>query len=273
MASTLPKNNPTHFCRAYIERELNDYQDNSIWMTYWPVMHRMIDRANELKQPFAELVDKFGYTDKFEGVPPSNTYIWLVLEHIWMSVDFDKSDVGKLRNEYKELLAIQSEIVDTTLKLASILRRQDEMYETSGFLRPDFQSIGDLFEQACDDNYLHQTHVLPKLRALLGQYDLKYWPCRADLVEAIGAFEELQPEPCHSEIPRDVIDGRSSTIKDFVLAFDKAFKNANSLPKDFKFSNNAMADIMNVVLDLPIDQLVTGEAVRIVRNRYKNLSD
>lgn len=52
MALTLPKDNPTHFCRAYIERELNDYQGSSIWMTYWPVMHRMIDRANELKQPF-----------------------------------------------------------------------------------------------------------------------------------------------------------------------------------------------------------------------------
>ena len=273
MALVLPKDNPTHFCRAYIERELIDYQEHSIWMTYWPVMRRMIDRAHELKQPFTELVDKFGYSDKFEGVHPFNSYIWLVLEHIWMSIDFDKSDVGKLKNEYKELVTLQSEIVDTALKLASILRRQDELYETSGFLRSDSQSIGDLFEQACTDNYLHQTHVLPKLKALFGQYDLKYWPSRADLVQAIGFFEQLQPEPCHSEIPRDVIDGRSSTIKDFVLAFDKAFRNFNGLPKDFKFSNNAMADIMNVVLNLPIDQLVTGEAVRIVRNRYKNLSE
>lgn len=267
---TLPKDNPTQFCRAYIERELRDNQERSIWMTYWPVMRRMIDRSNELKQPFAELVDKFGYSDKYEGVPPFNTYIWLVLEHIWMSIDFDKSDVGKARNEYKELLNIQTEIVDTASYLASMLRRQDELYETSGFRRSDHQFIGDLFEQASDGNYLHQTHVSPKLEALLGQYDLKYWPSRADLVEAIAIFEELQPEPVHSELPKDVIDGRSSTIKDFVLAFDKAFMNSNGLPRHFKFTNSAMADIMNVVLDLPVEHLVTGDAIRIVRHRYKN---
>lgn len=58
---TLPKENPTQFCKAFIQRELDSYRnDNPIWMTYWPVMERMIERADELRLPFQELVDKFG---------------------------------------------------------------------------------------------------------------------------------------------------------------------------------------------------------------------
>ncbi|WP_157782759.1 hypothetical protein [Pseudoalteromonas maricaloris] len=41
----------------------------------------MIERAEELKRPFSELIDRFGYADKFEGYPPENSYIWLVHEH------------------------------------------------------------------------------------------------------------------------------------------------------------------------------------------------
>ena len=82
----LPKTNPTVFCREFIKRELKEFQEKRIWMSYWPVMERMIARADELTQPFEELISKFGYTDKFEGYPPDNACLWLSLEHIWMSV-------------------------------------------------------------------------------------------------------------------------------------------------------------------------------------------
>lgn len=68
---TLPKNCPTNFCKSFIQRELDSYKgDNPIWMTYWPVMESMIKRADELKLPFEELINAFGYSDKFEGIPP-----------------------------------------------------------------------------------------------------------------------------------------------------------------------------------------------------------
>lgn len=107
------------------------------------------------------------------------------------------------------------------------------------------------------------------MKQLTGQFDLKYWPGRADIVQAIAEFEEVQPEPSHCEYPDNVINGRESDIKDLVLAFDsRSDDEANDLPADFRFTNNAMADIANVVLDLPVDKLVSGEAVRVVRNRF-----
>ena len=61
---SLPKDNPVNFCKAFIQRELDDNKEKRIWMSYWPVMESMIERADELKLPFEELVNVFGYSDR-----------------------------------------------------------------------------------------------------------------------------------------------------------------------------------------------------------------
>ncbi len=197
------------------------------------------------------------------------TGICITLEHIWFSLDFRKEDVVMARNDFKELKALNEDIVDLAYKLSSRLARQAELYETSGFCKPEYQFIDDLIEQASEGNCLYQSHVADKIKSLTGQYDLKYWPSRADLLTAIAEFEEEQLEPKHSQYPEHVINGRESDIKDFVLAFDSKFDDHNGLATGFRFSNNAMADIINVILDLPIDKLATGVMVRNVRSRFK----
>ncbi|MFT7158699.1 MAG: hypothetical protein ACI8Q1_003733 [Parvicella sp.] len=267
---TLPKDCPTHFCKAFIQRELNSYKEEGpIWMTYWPVMESIIKRADELKLPFQELIDAFGFSDKFEGIFPQNSYIWLTLEHIWCSLDFRKEDVVKARSEYKELKALKVDIVGLASKLANKLQRQSELFDTTGFSKPEYQFLDDLMELASEDNYLYKSHVSEKFKSLTYQYDLRYWPSRSDLISAIAVFEDAQPAPSHSQYPEHVINGRESDFKDFVLSFDDHFDEPNGLRTGFRFSHNAMADIINVVLDLPVKKLATGDAVRIVRNRFK----
>ena len=189
---TLPNDNPTLFCKAFIQRELDSYKsDSPIWITYWPVMERMIARADELKLPFKELVDAFGYSDKFEGYPPNNSFIWLTLKHIWCSFDYRKEDVVNARDDLKELRALKEDIVELASKLSAKLQRQSELYEISGFSKPDYQFIDDLIEQASAGNYLYKWHVSEKLKSLTSQYDLKYWPSIANLVSAIADFEVM----------------------------------------------------------------------------------
>lgn len=267
---TLPTDNPTVFCKAFIQRELDSYRsDEPIWMSYWPVMERMIDRADELKLPFQELIDAFGYSDRLEGHLPNNAYIWLTLEHIWCSYNYRKEDVIDAREDLRELRALKEEIVELASNLADKLQRQSELYEISGFSKPNYQFIDDLIEQASEGNYLYKWHVSEKVKSLTYQYDLKYWPSLADLVSAISRFEDTQPDPAHIQYPEHVINGRESDIKDFVLSFDGHFDEQNNLKTGFRFSNNAVADIINVILDLPVDKLATGDAVRVVRNRFK----
>ena len=263
----LRKNNPTVFCQDFITREVEDYKQALMWKSYWPVMERMVVRSNELKQPFKELIDEFGYADKLEGYPPDNTYVWLILEHIWLSIDYCRKEVVQARKDYKKLIELRDTITNLSWRLESALREQSELYEQSGFSRADYQSVHDVIEQASEHNYLHQSYLAEPLKVLAAQYDLKYWPSRADLLYAIAMFEEHQPDPLHHEIPEQVINGRASDIKDFVLAFDQQFDDMNGLPTGFRFSHSAMADIINVVLDVPPDRVTSGDAVRVVRNR------
>ncbi|OLQ93070.1 hypothetical protein BIY22_00840 [Vibrio panuliri] len=272
IVTKLPTNSPTDFCVAFIERELEDNREKKIWMSRWPIMQRMIDQASNLERVFNELIHRFGYADKlaihYESERPNAEAVWLTLEHIWMSEDFAKEEFIQARTNRRELLKLQEDISELSCRLAGMLRRQSELYELSGFRRHDYQTAIDSLVQGGEHNYLFGAYVKNELESLAYQYDLKYWPSRADVVEAIGEFEELQPIPRHVEIPDAVLDGRASDHKDFVLAFDAQFDEINQLPIGFRFSNQAMADIINVVLDFPEDKLILGDTIRTIRNRY-----
>ncbi|MBE3897351.1 hypothetical protein HJ156_22015 [Vibrio parahaemolyticus] len=264
----LPTNSPKDFCTAFIKRELEDCKESRIWMSYWPIMERLIERADELNTVYEELIDKFGYSDKQDCA-----YVWLTLEHVWMSVEYAKTEVEKARDDLKELNQLSEEIETLACRLSVALARQNELYERSGFRKSDYQTVLDLVEEASEHNYRYQSFVSDKIQSLQYQYDLKYWPSRADLVQSIADFEERQPEPIHSEYPDAVLKGRSSDIKDFVIAFDAVFDEINGLPTRFRFTNNAMADIINVILDLPPEKITTGDAIRVVRNRHCKKTD
>ncbi|TBR43882.1 hypothetical protein CBF23_003910 [Marinomonas agarivorans] len=272
IVTKLPTNSPTDFCVAFIKRELEDNREKNIWASGRPIMQRLIDQASNLERVFNELITQFGYADKlailYESERTNAEAVWLTLEHIWMSGDFAKEEFIQARTNRRELLKLQEDISELSCRLAGMLRRQRELYELSGFRRHDYQTAVGSLVQGAKHNYLFGAYVKSELESLACQYDLKYWPSRADVVEAIGKFEELQPMPQHAEIPDAVLDGRVSDHKDFVLAFDARFDDLNQLPIGFRFSNQAMADIINVVLDLPEDKLILGDTIRTIRNRY-----
>lgn len=108
------------------------------------------------------------------------------------------------------------------------------------------------------------------MKKLDNEYDGKYWPQLEDLITAIGNFESSRDLPTQGYLPEEVMGGRKSIIKDFVLGLDLDIYRCRQIPKSFSFSNASMASIVNVVLDLPADTLATAEAVCVIRNRSKN---
>jgi len=264
---SLPKTSPTAFCKAYIERELTSYKDDEILMSYWPVMNRLIKRAEQLTTAFDELVNVFGYADK-PCATIEDSYLTMMMEHIWFSADYKRSDIEDIRANYSELNALKEKITTLSSGLASALRQQAELYETSGFQREDYQSLIDTIHLAGADNGLYNLYLAKSLKKLTLQFDLKYWPDRAEVVEAIGAFEQQQNAPTHHEIPDSVLHGRASDYKGFIVAFDEKLGRHYGALSTFRFSHQALADIMNVVLDLPEDQVVEADTIKVTRNRH-----
>lgn len=278
MKKQLPKTSPTDFCKAFIERELLSFQGKgdtpivgTIYMSYWPVMTRMIKRASELTIPFTELIEAFDYSDYQEGYPPQNERIWLPLEHIWTSIDYRRIDVVQARDNLKELEYLHEEIINLSERLASAIERQTELYERSGFRRTGYQEATDLLNMGAEHNGHYRLYIKDSIQQLSREYDLKYWPNRSDMVRAIATFERMQSiSEGHNELPEEVLEGRASDIKDFVIPFDAKFDEANGLPTGFRFSNKAMADIINVILDLAPEKMITADTVRTIRNRYSS---
>jgi hypothetical protein len=264
---SLPRKSPTVFCKAYIARELTSYKDNEIWMSYWSVMGRLINRADQLKTAFCEVVNAFGYTDK-PCATIEDSYLTMMMEHIWFSADYKRSDIEDIRANYSELNSLKEKISALSSELASALRQQEELYEASGFQREDYQSLIDTINLAGANNGLYNLYVAKNLKKQTLQYDLKYWPDRAEVVEAIGSFESKQKEPTHHEIPDSVLHGRASDYKGFIVAFDEKFGGHYGALSEFRFSHQALAEIMNVVLDLSEEQEIEADTIKVTRNRH-----
>ena len=110
-------------------------------------------------------------------------------------------------------------------------------------------------------------YVDKKITLLNRDFDPRYFPEPADIAKTIGDFYSNLPAPTHPALTGKVLQGRKCDFKNFVITFDKLFDDSNDLPTGFRFSNKAMASIINIVLDVPVDKLVTSTTIRVARNR------
>ena len=266
----IPKTNPTDYCAAVIKRELENNKENKLFMSYWGVMQRLIDRKEELSNAFQEAIDAFGYQEGRNCFYPEELHLLHTLEYIWFSSDHSTNEIKTTREDHSELKNLHERICKLSTQLAEALRKQDKIYEEQGFYREEYLRLIDTIDLASERNALYRIYLKPKLKKLEGQYDLNYWPSCPDFVEAIGIHQSKQPSPTHSKYPIQVLSGRSSRYKDYVITFDSGFRDNQSLPNDFKFTNKAMAEIINVVLDLEPEDYATPEAIKTIRNRYKH---
>ena len=101
----LPTTSPTDFCRAYIERDLKEYHEKKIYMSSWPTMENLITRSIELDGVFTELIEKFGYSDR-DSLSENRHSVWLILELIWSSHEFQPEDIIELKKNLKKVYGL-----------------------------------------------------------------------------------------------------------------------------------------------------------------------
>ncbi|WP_420590809.1 hypothetical protein [Bacterioplanoides sp.] len=268
--STLPTSSATNFCKAFIERQLEEFKTEQIWMSSWDTMSRLIERSEEMTDAYEELIARFGFSDVRDPFAnqESKEAIWLILEHIWSGHDYSLESVNQAKAELKALRQIDHKVSELSQELSAALQEQEILYEQSGFSRANYQSIPALLELAGSNNPRYSGYVSKAIKPLSGQFDLRYWPDRSEMVSAIAEFEQSLDSPTHYIFTDEVLNGRESVAKDFVISFDKSFEMGNQLPDDFRFSNKAMAAILNVVLNIDAEHLCDDTNVRIIRHRY-----
>ena len=251
------------FCESFTRQELADLKQKKLWNSWHPVMERILARSDEMKPVYAEMCERLGYT-----IYEPSTALRLVLEAIWASGKlFDQETIARKRQIQKELARLHNDITEQAYRLSELMKRQTELLETEDFSPGVFLDCVGLISRAGKNNGRFTGWLQSELESLDYRYDGKYWPSPAQMVSAIGEFEASQPLPIQGYLPGEVLAGRASHIKDFVLGFDAELKQSHQIPRTFSFSNSAVATIANVVMDLPVESLATTDAVRVVRNR------
>lgn len=262
---SLPSESPAAFCEAFTRQELTDLKEKEIWNSWHPIMERILNRSSEMKPVYIEMCECLYYSPYEPSIG-----LRLALEAIWASGKlFNQDTLARKRHAQKELAKLHDDIPALAFRLSEMLRRQKELFETEDFSPGEYLDCVGMISRAGNNNGHFTGWLQEELEALDHKYDGKYWPSLRKMVGAIGEFEESLSLPSQGSLPDEVLAGRSSHIKDFVLGFDADVKRARQIPRSFSFSNSAVATIINVVMDLPVDSLATSDAVRVVRNRYR----
>ncbi|MBV7297717.1 hypothetical protein [Enterovibrio paralichthyis] len=261
------------YCKRYIERELASLKENKIWNSWHPVIERALERHDEMASIYQEIMEVPGFEGdflvQFDKRHIGNSALQLTLETFWYSKkQYDKEAVAEKRGNQKELAMLHERMQEHALNLAADIRLYNEILEQGGYEHESYVSVVELIDLASEGNGHYDFYLKDELESLRYQFDGKYWPKTVDLVQALAEHYSYAPIPRSTELPSAVMEGRQARIKDYVLAVDRDLQSNRQIPS-FKLSHSSMATLVNVVLDIPVDEMVSGETVRQIRHRHQ----
>ncbi|MEG6138933.1 hypothetical protein [Enterobacter kobei] len=248
-----------------LKDNLTNWRDgpSPVWRSTWPVFERFIGRHNEMQHVYREL----GVT----GV--TGLKLWNLLEQFIFSGTFcTEENHTELRADYHELTVLNDAISDASTRLAGMLERRAKILNESGHFRCErMVGLPDLIDEAGRGNGHYQLHLRREL-ALLSRYDLKYWPGIADILHVMGL--ELVDIAFTDECTEAIVNARRPSLTDyFRVLFDhiSALKTGDwyDLPKNFRMSDNALATVCNVALNLPSEDVTDAAYVKRTHHRLK----
>lgn len=157
--------------------------------------------------------------------------------------------VGKKNNAIKKKAA----------ELAELLRDRDELCDLNSLEHPDdyhplwliepATKIADRKGAGQNTHYKYTSWLKKNVDALRGQFDLKYWPSAADMLDALADMQGIKPAP-RNKLDAAALEVRQASTRYFLRALDAALLELDCFDIEIKFSDKSLAAIMNCVLDL-----------------------
>ncbi|WP_143704288.1 hypothetical protein [Citrobacter sp. L55] len=142
------------------------------WPSTWPVVERLIERHDEMNSAYREIASHSLTRQQF----------WVPLEQIIHAASFGTDErFTALRDDYRELTALNDDISVISMQLAEMLERRSELCEYGHFQCDRMRKLTEFIDDAGEENGHYQFYVKPELQRLNG-LDLKYWPSIADII-------------------------------------------------------------------------------------------
>jgi hypothetical protein len=257
---------PTALCEEILREERRYNEEHEILPSEVMVIDRLLCRSAELHETHAELCSKLGPTTN-----ALRTFFGIVVSTaaFWNPTEIERARVGRER-----LKQVNARIGSRAAELAVLLEERAQLHDHSGFSGATHYHVAKVIEEAAAHNHLYNMWVKPSLKALRGEFGLKYWPSLAEFVDVIArdaAAAEL--EAMDSITAAGTEASRSSRADYFKALFEAIEENRTSngcfLPASFRLTDNAIASLANCSLDLGVEEMVDAAYVKRLRQRER----
>lgn len=256
---------PRRVCEEYLRGKIRWNTDHHCSPRESAVAQRMLANGDALERFYAEIYpalnrDGIAWKHAIDASLYAATY--------WRSQDIAKCRAGR-----EELEELRAQISRQAAGLADLFERRDELYNHSGFGADTHYSILEVIDEAAECNGHYQGWVREPLQKL-GRFDLKYWPTLSECLRVIGTNAgQAQIEP-NNRLTGAATNSSRPSKADSVRALLESFNNHRGsslghIPPSFEFTSSALADLVNVLFEIPPDSPVTEEYVKTERHRAK----
>jgi hypothetical protein len=258
--------NARRICEAYLREQIRSNQERGILPSEAAVAQRMLAHGDVLEEFYKEIHPALNH----DGIAWKHALgCALYVGALWSAARIADRRAGR-----KELENLNQAIASQAGILADLLDRRDELYNHSGFGAETHYAIYGAIDEASSRNGHYQSFLKEPLKALSGRYDLKYWPSLSECIRVIGldaakaeiaADNNLTEAATHSTRP-----SKADSLRALLASIeDHRGDWLGAIPRHFEFSSAALATLLNVLLELPADDLVSDDYVKNQRHRYR----
>lgn len=261
MTTTLE--NMTEECEAILITSRNYNVENNIWPTDVITTNYLLTQRTAMRSVYEALSalptqQRAQFLDQLVGT----VSLW------------SPEDAIEMRTARNRLIEVNEKIGEVTRDLANLLEERSALENQQPFTSNTHYHIVNVIKEASRNNYHFQNNVAEPLEVLAGQFDLKYWPCLASVINEIGedaATAEIHATDARTEA---ATSSNRSSRADFVRAVLSMIEDLKSspnlhFPTNFSLSDSSLADFVNCCLKLEPEELVDSAYIKNVRHREK----
>ncbi|MCG8910286.1 hypothetical protein [Pseudomonas sp. DP-17] len=255
---------PVQICEDILRKDLEyNREHNNIWPSANRIIEGMLARRHELTDAYEELYSLF-------GEKPGALKAFLE-ELSYTPVLYSEAKISKARQDRKDLLNINTRIAELSKALAELLAKRQELQDTSDFRSETLYHILDAIHLAAKQtkHYEFQWHVQEHIESLQGQFDLKYWPALAAVIDAIGADARNAEVSASDSGTEAATQSPRPGLSDFVRAFMEKLKKNTDIPKRTPVSDSTLASLINCALELDAERLLDADYIKSFRQRER----
>lgn len=244
-------------CENYLRSQRSVFIEKEMWPSKIPVIDRILQARDEMRIVYNELVGKL-----------AERHWKLALDKILDESVMSAPDVTKeARLQRNELVIVNEQITSVANQLADLLHKRRELKESSGFSDGTCFHIVNLIDKAASQSNSHYRSFLQKtLGTLKGQFDLKYWPTLAEIVQVLANDAEQAEVNARDPILEVAVQGNRHSSQGYFLALIESFK--TDLPYQFKLTDKSLAIVGSWALST--DKPFSAEYVKNLRHRHSN---